>query len=313
MNSSRLVDVITALLLSVFLISSLSAQPTNLRQAETYKPPNYYPPIFFRGATHTGHHCTASQAEDTLRDEVYFIRQDPSKWMQGKSYDVDVAEFFSGKTYSTKLSAQSNYRGSLTIEARKVDINCADSMRIINIGKKEPMNSKGDYLTVVNIDMFGAFGENVGIEVCKVGAHCDVGTQGFVLKDKFDKELWGKVIAIRNREIFGHLTYKLPNMYNIQTDIFSFGTRLLDGTVLLSFDDRLTIRLTISTGTIEKQNSDVGVVDIQPWAQLKKILNARFLTTNDQCNGTVSTKECDWQKRTELYFYTLRDYLFPSK
>lgn len=313
MKSFKSIFIFIVLLSSLVVVTNLKAQTSIARQFETYKPSNYYPPIFFRGATYIGHHCIVLQTKNSVDDEIYFIKQDPSKWIQGKSYDVNVAEFFSGETYVAHLLAESNYRGNLATKNHKVDINCADSDRSIHIGKKEPINSRGDYLTVVNVDTAGSYGEQVNVEVCQVGSHCDIGTQGFVLKDVTDKELWGRVIAIRDKRNYGHPTYKLPSLYGIHTGIFSSATKLLDGTALLSFENLVTIRLTLATGNMEKQTSEVGLVDIQSWAQLKKILNARFLAANNQCKGTAAITECDWQRNTELYFYTLRDYLFPKK
>lgn len=302
MNSQSFLPILAALL-------CFSAQGQQITDQFSLS----YRPIFSRGNAHTGRHCTAVTATKPSSDEVYILKRGVVEWQLGKTYKVSVSEFFSGKIYEANLLVGSRYGGTLISENRTVNVNCADPSRRIAIGKDQPINTKGDYLSIVNIDASGAYGEDVAVDTCQVGSHCDIGAQGLVLKDASGKELWGNLVAIRDTEHYGHPTYRLPNLYRIQTGGFSYATKLLDGTALLSFDDLMTIRMTLDTGAITVQHPDVSLVSLKTWAQLKKILGDRFLVADSQCSSTSPGSRCDWQRRTELYFYTLRDYLYPNK
>lgn len=302
MNSQSFLPILAALL-------CFSAQGQQITDQFSLS----YRPIFFRENAHTGRHCTATTATKPSSDEVYVLKRGMTEWQSGKTYKVSVSEFFSGEIYEANLLAGSRYGGTLISENRTVDVNCADPSRRIAIGKDQPINTKGDYLSIVNVDASGAYGEDVAVDTCQVGSHCDIGAQGLVLKDVSGKELWGSLVAIRDTKNYGHPTYRLPNLYRIQTGGFSYATKLLDGTALLSFDDLMTIRITLNTGAMTAQHPDVSLVSLKTWAQLKKILADRFLIADSQCSSAPPGSRCDWQRRTELYFYTLRDYLYPNK
>lgn len=271
-----------------------------------------YPPIYARGSAFTGRQCTSTAATTPSSDEIYILKG-TTNWQRQQELKVEVAEFFSGKTYEATLSIEAGYVAVLTSTRETVRLNCASPDRTIGLGKRRPINEKGDYLAIVNIDASGSYGEYVSIDTCQIGSHCDIGSQGLVLKNLSGEELWGKLVAIRDNKPYAHPSYRLPNLYRIQTSEFSYATKLLDGTALFSFDDLMTIRISLKTGDMAMPHSDVSTVNLKTWAQLKQILDARFLHADKQCDSTEKAKGCDWQRRTELYFYSLRDYLYPNQ
>ncbi|MDB5772218.1 MAG: hypothetical protein JWM42_2592 [Burkholderia sp.] len=136
--------------------------------------------------------------------------------------------------------------------------------------------------------------------------------------DASGNEVWARLLAVRDKKTRGHPTYRLPDIYKIDDTNFNGATLLSDGTLVLSYQDHIALRFNLKNGSRLSPHPDVSVVDLSAWAQLKKMMYDRAFGDTRACDGarpenySAARQPCG-QPEVELYFYTLRAYLFPVK
>jgi hypothetical protein len=247
-------------------------------------------------------------------NNLYFVKSiagtiDKSQRNKIKTHAV---KFSTGLTYRVIISVEKNNRREFFLIERKkktTKLNCTTQDKSVSIGAKHPINSLGHYLDIVNVSDAGAYGADVTIEVCRIGAHCDYGVQGFVLKNNKDQEIWARMIAIKDFERTGHPTYHLPKLYAIREGIFDSAFMLEDDSILLVYDNTAAIRISSKNGFLIGTSQDASSVDMNDWAALKSIYSKRFLKFNSNC---LEKKTCSASVSEGMYFYSLQSFLFPK-
>jgi hypothetical protein len=273
-----------------------------LSSASKLESKEIYPEIHARKIEYKLQFCTAIK-QSTQTEEIYIVED--KKFITGKP--IKVVEFFSGKNY------QGIYKEKLKINKNNIltELTCGATERSVVVGAKHPINELGEYFSVMNVDTSGNYGANVIIDNCQIGSDCDFGTQGLALISKSGETKWAKLIALQKNIKFNHPTYYLPELLTMRDGVFDKAILLKDDSILLGFNEHGVIRLLLTTGDSKSLPSSFAVVSLNDWANLKHILSKRFLNSTDNCKH-VTQLNCEWQRKTEMYFYTLQNFLFPN-
>ncbi|MEN3365120.1 MAG: hypothetical protein V7606_2394, partial [Burkholderiales bacterium] len=216
------------------------------------------------------------------------------------------------------LSTKGNYIAMVESGDKRIELNCVSKRSLGGFGKKYPVDRDGSYIERVGVDESGKYGIDRVTAKCEVGAVCDIGVGGLVRYDASGNEVWARLLAVRDKKTRGHPTYRLPDIYKIDDTNFSGATLLSDGTLVLSYQDHIALRFNLKNGSLLSAHPDVSVVDLSAWAQLKKMMYDRAFGDTRACDGarpenySAARQPCG-QPEVELYFYTLRAYLFPVK
>ena len=141
-----------------------------------------YPQIFFRGKEFWGKHCYQTSVEKEGLKEIYMLRSGLNDWVSGKVQKVTVAEYFSGRVYSTTFKVIKKYIGTLKGRIHQIELNCESKTHALPLSKATPFSADGSYLQYVNVDARGNYGTDVYVEKCEIGSDCDVGTQALIRK-----------------------------------------------------------------------------------------------------------------------------------
>jgi hypothetical protein len=305
----------TRLVIYIGFLMWLTIQPlyaTTGKEAKSALPqPQKYPSVYARNISFNGALCVPTQSRRAGYEEVFILDRSQLSKEGVSDRSVRVKEFFSNRSYSTKFKPKRPLQGSLLSPLGAIELDCRAGNKKTGLGPNHAIADAGNYLSLVNVDSFGQYGEKIPIDNCEVGSHCDLGTQGLALKTPNGSEVWAVLLAIRNPGKFGHPTYRLPKLNHITTDVFNDALILNDNSILLSYDELKIIRLSLESGAFHGSDKNISVIPLRDWTQLKAIFYRRYFDSASQCFDKKIAK-CDWQDRSELYFYTLQDFLFPQ-
>lgn len=275
-------------------------------------PSTSYPPVGYRDHQYTGIHCVPTDTS-TLIPELYLLKTTIAALAAGRQFDVEAAEFFSGRRYRTKIRTESDYRVVVDIAGKRQTLDCVPRWGLGTLDKEHPIDATGDYLVLERIGTTGAFGEFLLNNKCDAGAggwvDCDVGTSGLSRRSANGTIKWARFIAVGVPFKDGHPLYKLPCSLDI-IDEFTYGTLLNDGTAVFTYLDHMSIRIDMKTGLPIEPRPNIASVPLNDWAQLKRVLYERWNGNSRPVCG-LQDKKC-WKDLTEMYFYGLQNYLFPS-
>lgn len=274
--------------------------------------PEGYPSVGYRDHQYTGIHCLPADASKPL-PELFILKTTTAKIAAGKQFDVEVAEFFSGRRYRTVLKPEADYRVIVESDGNRRTLDCVPRWGIGALDKEHPIDATGDYLAIERIGTTGQYGDFPINNKCDAGgngwADCDVGTFGFSRRSANGTIKWARLLAIGVPFKDGHPLYELPCALNI-IDEFNYGTLLNDGTAIITYLDHMSIRIDLKTGLPVEPRPNIASVPLDDWAQLKRVLYERW---NGSTRLPCAPRDTRCRKGlTEMYFYSLQNYLFPS-